>query len=110
MFSTPKRKHISVFHTYFSFQLAIYSLTPVHTLISLLCRYLNMAPRSKKMKSRNKQGDVSIAGSSGEANVVENSIAGAVFHTTADLSPAINNQQTLQVPDFCLSSFKSNWY
>ncbi len=65
-----------------------------------------MAPRSKKMKSSNKQGDVSIAGSVGEANVVENSVAGAVFHTTADLSPATNNQQTLQVPDFCSFTLK----
>jgi hypothetical protein len=44
-----------------------------------------MAPQSKKMKSSNKQGDISIAGCAGEANVVENSIAGANFHTTADL-------------------------
>jgi hypothetical protein len=109
LFSTPKWKHISVFHTYFSFQLAISSLTPVHTLISLLRRYLNMAPQSKKMKSSNKKGDFSIAGSAGDANVVENSaptVAGAVFHTTADLSPATNNQQTLQVPDFCSFTLK----
>jgi hypothetical protein len=58
------------------------------------------------MKSSNKEGDVSIAASAGEANVVENSIAVAVFHTTAGLSPATNNQETLQVPDFCSFTLK----
>ena len=68
-----------------------------------------MAQLSKKRKSSNKQGEFSIAGSAGDANVLENStntVLCPVIHTTTDLSPATNNDQTLQVPDFCSFTLK----
>ena len=68
-----------------------------------------MAQLSKKRKSSNKQGEFSIAGSAGDANVLENctnTVVCAVIHTTTDLSPTTNNDQTLQAPDFCLFTLK----